>query len=227
MENVAILTERGLDVVLGDLAASGYSCEWFVLSAGAVGAPHRRDRIFIIAYADDGQREQPLEAVRTGRDAVELVRSDVSDADRERRDDGGDFREGGRVLSDAIGSAAEGDAHGRGRVHRLGALRQALPEHAGRDRQGRLDEFRRTVGHQQWGFECGMDRVVDGVPFGMDDAQYQGLVASLGAEEAVKIATWAWQERIKSLGNAVVPLVAEFVARELLLKIDEDARDRP
>jgi len=52
IENVAALTRRGLDVVLIDLAALGYAAEWHCVSASAVGAPHRRDRIFILAYSD-------------------------------------------------------------------------------------------------------------------------------------------------------------------------------
>ncbi|MFA6371073.1 MAG: DNA (cytosine-5-)-methyltransferase [Methanothrix sp.] len=37
--------------ILRDLAYGGYSCEWTVLSASAVGAPHRRERVFLVAYS--------------------------------------------------------------------------------------------------------------------------------------------------------------------------------
>lgn len=50
IENVAALAGRGLDVVLADLAAIGYDAEWDVISAAGVGAPHLRERIFIIAW---------------------------------------------------------------------------------------------------------------------------------------------------------------------------------
>jgi DNA (cytosine-5)-methyltransferase 1 len=50
VENVAALLERGMERVLGDLAACGYDAEWDCIPAFAVGAPHRRDRVFIIAY---------------------------------------------------------------------------------------------------------------------------------------------------------------------------------
>ena len=49
VENSPILASRGLDVVLGDLAALGLDAEWGVLSAADVGAPHRRDRVWIVA----------------------------------------------------------------------------------------------------------------------------------------------------------------------------------
>lgn len=50
MENSPMLTSRGLGTVLGDLAEAGYNAEWLVLGAADVGAPHRRDRIWILAY---------------------------------------------------------------------------------------------------------------------------------------------------------------------------------
>lgn len=52
VENSPALTSRGLGVVLGDLAEMGYDAEWGVLSAGDVGAPHERKRIWILAYAN-------------------------------------------------------------------------------------------------------------------------------------------------------------------------------
>jgi len=52
VENVAALLERGMGDVLGDLASLGYDAEWHCIPASAVGAPHRRDRVWIIAHAD-------------------------------------------------------------------------------------------------------------------------------------------------------------------------------
>lgn len=37
--------------ILRDLAYGGYSCEWTVLSASAIGAPHRRERVFLVAHS--------------------------------------------------------------------------------------------------------------------------------------------------------------------------------
>ena len=63
LENSPMLTSRGLDVVLGDLASMGYDARWGVLGARHVGAPHRRDRIWLAArYADgEGQPVEPLD----------------------------------------------------------------------------------------------------------------------------------------------------------------------
>jgi DNA (cytosine-5)-methyltransferase 1 len=52
VENVAALLARGIDVVLGDLATLGFDAEWHCIPASAVGAPHRRDRVWIVANAN-------------------------------------------------------------------------------------------------------------------------------------------------------------------------------
>lgn len=53
VENSSMLTVRGLGVVLGDLAALGYDARWGVLGAADVGAPHLRERIWIMAERRD------------------------------------------------------------------------------------------------------------------------------------------------------------------------------
>jgi DNA (cytosine-5)-methyltransferase 1 len=50
LENVPnILTHAYIGRIFGDLVESGFDCRWCVLSAANVGAPHRRDRLWIIA----------------------------------------------------------------------------------------------------------------------------------------------------------------------------------
>lgn len=50
VENVAALLHRGMGRVLGDLAKIGYDAEWHCIPACYVGAPHERDRLWIVAY---------------------------------------------------------------------------------------------------------------------------------------------------------------------------------
>lgn len=50
IENVRGLLARGIEIVLQDLASLGYDAEWEVLSASALGAPHRRERVFVVAF---------------------------------------------------------------------------------------------------------------------------------------------------------------------------------
>ena len=55
VENSPALITRGLGRVLGDLAALGYDCRWTVLGAADVGAPHQRDRFWLVAHAACGR----------------------------------------------------------------------------------------------------------------------------------------------------------------------------
>jgi DNA (cytosine-5)-methyltransferase 1 len=74
LENVAALLGRGLDRVLGDLAALGYDAEWHCIPASAIGAPHVRDRIWIVAYPCRNilrEQQQRRSTRRTGRIPVE------------------------------------------------------------------------------------------------------------------------------------------------------------
>lgn len=48
---------RALGAVLGDLADLGFDAEWGLLEAAAVGAPHRRARVFIVAWPADSDRD--------------------------------------------------------------------------------------------------------------------------------------------------------------------------
>lgn len=50
IENVRGLLSLGIETVLQDLAGIGYDAEWEVLSAAACGAPHHRERVFVVAY---------------------------------------------------------------------------------------------------------------------------------------------------------------------------------
>ena len=50
MENVAAINIRGLGPVLGSLSQIGYDAEWCTIRASEFGAPHRRARWFCIAY---------------------------------------------------------------------------------------------------------------------------------------------------------------------------------
>ena len=63
LENVAALLTRGLDAVLGTLASLGYDALWACVPACAVGAPHRRDRVWLLAIPESPDSKQRLEAM--------------------------------------------------------------------------------------------------------------------------------------------------------------------
>lgn len=56
MENVPNITNRGLPDVLRSLAEIGYDAEWSCITAAQFGAPHRRERFFLIATNTDCKR---------------------------------------------------------------------------------------------------------------------------------------------------------------------------
>lgn len=74
VENVAALLSRGMGDVLGDLAAIGYDAEWHCIPASAVGAPHRRDRVWIVAYPAQERPDARLEGIQAGEVSRQLGR---------------------------------------------------------------------------------------------------------------------------------------------------------
>jgi len=62
LENVPGLFRRGFGSVLGDLDALGYAAEWHCIPASGIGAPHVRDRAWILAYSN----RQPLRGAECG-----------------------------------------------------------------------------------------------------------------------------------------------------------------
>ena len=67
LENVAAITLRGMDVVLRALAEAGFDAEWACIPASAVGACHKRERWWCVAYSssrssDDREPMQPAQS---------------------------------------------------------------------------------------------------------------------------------------------------------------------
>jgi len=67
VENVsAILTQRGgIGIVLRDFSQIGFNAEWFTFRASSIGAPHRRDRTWIVAHTCDDRLFQSMPYRRT------------------------------------------------------------------------------------------------------------------------------------------------------------------
>lgn len=112
VENSPILTSRGLGRVLGDLAEMGFDAEWGVLGASDVGAPHKRERIWIVANARSGRRSEPGERqVEQPRRAEAIGASDVSDAMREQPYGSGTRAEQDGSTESANGCSQQGMAN--------------------------------------------------------------------------------------------------------------------
>ena len=61
LENVAAILTNGLGIVLGELASAGFDCEYACIPASALGACHKRDRWWLVAYPSSVNRRQKVE----------------------------------------------------------------------------------------------------------------------------------------------------------------------
>lgn len=139
VENVAALLARGLDRVLGDLAALGFDAEWHCIPASAVGAPHRRDRVWIVAYSANSVRRAISGGLGAGKgpESGEASRGWIREGQRAARDDG--FAAGGSHVANAD------------------SLRELQP-------QGIIRDLGRWTGDRGWwDVEPAMDRMAHGV----------------------------------------------------------------
>jgi site-specific DNA-cytosine methylase len=59
LENVPAITHRGGLDVIGNLTALGYDCQWGIVSASDAGAPHKRERWFCVGYANSNTARKP------------------------------------------------------------------------------------------------------------------------------------------------------------------------
>jgi DNA (cytosine-5)-methyltransferase 1 len=122
VENVAELRSRGLDRVLADLAACGYDAEWDCIPASAVGAPHQRDRIWLVAYpARDAKARSEAPA------GAERERAGTGSAEGRETGEGLAAAGSGWWLAEPpVGRVADGLSTGLDHVDQLAALGNAL-----------------------------------------------------------------------------------------------------
>jgi DNA (cytosine-5)-methyltransferase 1 len=85
VENSPLLVQRGLAVVISDLAAMGYDARWGVLGAHHVSAPHKRERLWLVAYPMQSGEEGAgrCGGDRWGEESEGLPRQDCGRRDEE------------------------------------------------------------------------------------------------------------------------------------------------
>jgi DNA (cytosine-5)-methyltransferase 1 len=62
LENVAAILFNGLGIVLGELAQAGYDTEYACIPASALGACHKRDRFWLVAYPSSDRLQRKIRA---------------------------------------------------------------------------------------------------------------------------------------------------------------------
>jgi DNA (cytosine-5)-methyltransferase 1 len=82
LENVDAIAENGLRVALGELAEIGFDAEWEIIPACAMGAPHTRRRMFVVAYPHIGERASGGASGRMGRRMVQTAHANQVDRER-------------------------------------------------------------------------------------------------------------------------------------------------
>lgn len=91
VENSPLLVSRGLAVVISDLAEMGYDAQWCCISASDTGAPHKRDRIWLVANSSSLRQLQPQgieqdERGRTGNGSQKMADPSSAQDHAERGD---------------------------------------------------------------------------------------------------------------------------------------------
>jgi DNA (cytosine-5)-methyltransferase 1 len=161
LENVAALLGRGLATVLRDLAEIGYDAEWHCIPASAVGAPHQRDRIWIIAHTGSQQHEGHR-APFSGALAQELLAANTNaDSERELQPEGVKRDERRRVsdVGPQVADAMRNDEQGQ-----FSERFDAQEWEEQRERQARSC----CSGDGWWASEPDVGRVAYGVPARVD-----------------------------------------------------------
>ncbi len=181
-ENVPALRGRGADKVLGDLEAAGYSAWPLVVGAIHAGAPHRRQRAWIVANTKcDGARSF---TERT---------SPTIEAEGKARHPSSAPSVNGRSLANSDKLRCD-TRRSRQSLSRPGA--PGTMAHANRHTSDRLAVSRSK--RSPWHSEPDVGRVAHGVPARMD--------------------------RLRCLGNAVVPQVVAMIGQAILRVANEPAR---
>ena len=162
-ENVYGHVSMGLDTVLDEMDGAGYATKTFVIPAAGVGAPHKRDRVFIVANTDNprqpaserrGQDSRDQKGYDTGRLCEDVANTENNGCDRR---------------SEKTGRARPQDLTEQSRLE----VRSEPSRHCQRSRPA------------DWQTEPAVGRVAHGIPRRVD--------------------------RIKGLGNAIVPQIAEAI----------------
>jgi len=213
VENVAALLSRGLADVLGDLAALGYDAEWHCIPAAAVGAPHRRDRVWIIAYPNsDREHDGAITPEMAG--ASELMAD--ADVERSQRWDSQVVRECSGEWTARTSSPPMADADCCGQPAKSNGVFDRAA--AANGKANFVGNGGQDVSHAdcvvwderyrgRWLAQSILGGMADGFPHWLHEPADVPRVAKGVPDRS---------GRLKALGNAVVPQIPELIGRAIL-----------
>lgn len=206
-----MLVHRGLREVLGSLAEIGYDAEWQDIRASDVGAPHKRERIWIVAYPSERENDGRKSGIMAETErrwgcidsAAITCREDVADAalisKREQADEADTIADGRQTWDESINSGEMADADNTsGSCRRQDTGMVLYKTNEGKTDTGTWERV------NQWSIEPDVGMLVDGLSSGLD--RFEGRLA---------IKPYKRVDQLKGLGNAIVPQIAEILFRQI------------
>ena len=236
-ENVFGHVSMGLDQVLSDLESKNYSCQAFIIPACALDAPHRRDRVWIVANTDSipdavDRRNRPIEKEslvrgdhqsRSGSNAGRIIGAGQNETDGETAPHSdSSSQSNGTIHEQRMEQATRDDTHAHGkRPYRAHQHQHRNAESL--DRQecepGQVREILAGRGNTE---EWEPSNVADNNSAGLQGQRTQSI--RTGEEQCHSGDTCRWLpeppvgrvangipgrvDRLRGLGNAIVPQVA-------------------
>lgn len=209
VENVPALTYLGLNEVLADLAKIRYDAEWFTLQAKDFGAPHKRERVFIIAYSWSSKGRNAIQSeekntTENGRRTESNPNATLNFANdvinRTYKETNREFNQ--NTSSDTSSFGAE-------------ETRQwVIPHFVTNDWSERIQRFRDETIQRKQGFQRFQNvRSVEDL-FNRSNIP-QPLIRRGSDGVSRRLDSYIQKERTQAIGNAVVPQVAQFIARRI------------
>ena len=209
VENSPMLTSRGLGRVLGDLAAMGFDAKWGVLGAADVGAPHQRDRIWIVAKWRGHLPHSQHDRIRwweQQQESLETTHRQMADPDIIGLDESKTKRD--RIKEQQVcqneldyGSEVWGEAIGCGQLGNEEELANSAG--SGLQRQGQSEQPINSKTYEDW--KAGQSANVRESDFWATEPNVGRVVNGMASRV----------DRIKALGNGQVPLCAATAWRIL------------
>lgn len=244
VENVGGFVHLALDIVLADLESEEYEAGAVVLPALAVGAPHRRDRCFVVGYTQRDPMRDDLSYIGTGSGEIDALAgagwpvhvADSHGTRQSQRQEGevGRWVEHGSAAV-AHATIAEHDGRVPARNRRGGHSDGCIVEHTGctgcekcrppavaggeGHAAGRPDP-----GKSAWTAQPGLGGVLDGISARLDKQMsrwpaWRGMESYSWEPPRTAVGVRERTRRIESLGLAVVPWQA-YPIFALIAEID-------